>query len=52
MINILTLALTHVLMAIAAVALMARADLDDEGGEKPLPPWRRPRDPAAKPDES
>lgn len=52
MINILTLALTHVLMAYAAIALMARDDLDDEDGEKPVPRWRRSSDSAASPDES
>jgi hypothetical protein len=47
MIDILTLALTHGLMAFAAITLIARDDLDDEGGPKPVPRWRRkPADPA------
>lgn len=47
MINVLTLALTHGLMAIAALILAGRADLDDDGagrgeaGGKPLPRWKR-----------
>ena len=43
MINVLTLALTHGLMAIAALILAGRADLDDDGaaGEKLPPRWKR-----------
>ena len=43
MIDILTLALTHGLMALAALVLVTRPDLDDEeAGERPAPPWRQP----------
>lgn len=43
MIDILTLALTHGLMALAALILITRGDLDDEdGAERPAPPWQRP----------
>lgn len=43
MIDILTLALTHGLMALAALVLIARADLDDEeAGDRPAPRWQRP----------
>ena len=52
MIDILTLALTHGLMAFAAVRLMLRDDLDDEAGEKPLPRWRRQRADSPKTPES
>lgn len=38
MIDILTLALTHGLMALAALVLVTRADLDDEeAGDRPAP---------------
>lgn len=48
-IDILTLALTHGLMALAALVLVTRPDLDDEdAAERPAPRWQRPpvRDPA------
>ncbi len=41
MIDLLTLALTHGLMAFAAITLIGRAELDDEAGDKPVPRWRR-----------
>ena len=47
MIDIFTLALTHGLMALAALLLLGRADLDDEeAGERPPRPWQR-RTPAS-----
>lgn len=43
MIDILTLALTHGLMVLAALVLLGRADLDDEeAGERPAARWQRP----------
>ncbi len=41
MIDVLTLALTHGLMACAAIAMLSRGELDEEGGEKPPQRWRR-----------
>jgi hypothetical protein len=43
MIDILTLALTHGLMACAAIAMLSRAELDEEGAGKPAQRWRRRR---------
>jgi hypothetical protein len=41
-IDLLTLALTHGLMALAAITLLSRADLDDENGGSAQPkPWQR-----------
>ena len=43
MIDILTLALTHGLMVLAALVLVSRAELDDEeAATRPPPPWQRP----------
>jgi hypothetical protein len=44
-IDALTLALTHGLMAIAALILASRPDLDDDGaaGGKAAPRWKRGR---------
>lgn len=47
MIDIFSLALTHGLMALAALVLVTRADLDDEeAGDQPAArqkaPWQRP----------
>lgn len=49
MIDLFTLALTHGLMALAAVALLSRDDLDADGGGKALRRWQRnpPVEPAA-----
>ena len=44
MIDILTLALTHGLMVLAALVLISRGDLDDEeAGDRPAARWQRPR---------
>jgi hypothetical protein len=41
-IDILTLALTHGLMALAAITLLSRDELDEEnGGSAPSKPWQR-----------
>ena len=43
-IDILTLALTHGLMVLAALVLISRGDLDDEeAGDRPAARWQRPR---------
>ncbi|MGC1269142.1 MAG: hypothetical protein WA842_00940 [Croceibacterium sp.] len=49
MIDTLTLALTHGLMALALWRLLFRPDLDEDGAERPVKrqPWRRAT-PAAK----
>ena len=46
MINVLTLALTHGLMALAAWRLLARRDLDEEDGASPAKtrPWLKGRE--------
>jgi len=41
LIDLLTLALTHGLMAFAAISLIARDELDEEGEAKPKR-WKRP----------
>jgi hypothetical protein len=43
LIDLLTLALTHGLMAFVAIGLMSRSELDEEGEEKRVPAWRRAR---------
>lgn len=52
MIDTLTLALTHGLMALALWRLLFRRDLDQDGADRPAPrrPWLRepPAAPAAK----
>jgi hypothetical protein len=41
MIDLFTLALTHVLMAYAAISMIARDDLDADGEAKPAKRWQR-----------
>lgn len=43
MIDLFTLALTHGLMAVAAIALLGRDDLDTEVGAKRPRRWQRQR---------
>ena len=43
MIDLFTLALTHGLMALAAIVLLGRDDLDTEVGAKRPKRWQRPR---------
>ena len=45
MIDLFTLALTHGLIALAAIRLLSRGELDDEGGaqERPEKPWLKNR---------
>jgi hypothetical protein len=42
LVDILTLALTHGLMAYAAIRLLSRDELDEEGTTKRVPRWKRP----------